>query len=452
MLHLLFSHLVSILGFALGAVMVAYVVVQRRAPGTTYAWLLAIVLIPYVGVPLYLFFGGRKLKRRAIKRPLYEAPGERGDSSISSMMCASGAPPVRHGNQIEFHLTGEVAFRSVIDTLNAATKSIRISTLILAKDEVGSAVLDVLEAKARAGVEVRLLLDAMFKLHADRHRLNSLRSAGVQFAWFMPVWHISLRAHANLRLHRKIIVVDGKVAIVGGMNLALEYMGPTPTKTRWRDLGVRIIGRAVDDIDAVFRADWAFAASEQLAPAVAAAETTTGCDIQVVGSGPDVANDLLYDAFLSAVFEARRRIWISTPSFVPDEALVRGLVLAARRGVDVRVVVPAHSNHRTADLAGASYLREVADAGGKICCYQPGMLHAKAILADDSFTAVGSANLDMRSLFLDFEIALFFTSTTEIATVAAWFETLWPVCGELPAAGRAREIVEAVARLIGPLE
>ena len=139
------------------------------------------------------------------------------------------------------------------------------------------------------------------------------------------------------------------------------------------------------------------------------------------------------------MFDARQRIWIATPYFVPDSALIRGLVLAARRGVDVRVVVPARSNHITADYAGASYLRQLAAEGGQICCYQPGMLHAKCVLVDQALAVIGSANLDMRSLFLNYEIALFQSSPTELAACEAWFTSVWPACAPLPPARKPRQ-------------
>jgi cardiolipin synthase len=452
--HLLLTHLLSIVGFVMAVIVIAVIVVQRRAPGTTFAWLLAIVLIPYIGVPLYLMFGGRKVMARDAKQRLYAPiPELEKDDSFGGMLCASGAPPPRAGNTCELYTTGEAAFAAVIEALESAQTSIRISTLILGADEVGDAILAVLESKARAGVEVRVLLDSLFKRRSGRKALRGLEQGGGHVAWFMPVWHLPFRRQmrANLRLHRKIIVVDGKTAIVGGMNLAHEYMGPTQAEGRWRDLSARVRGPAVADIDGVFRADWKFAAHEDLiAPEPAA--PTGDARLQTVGSGPDVADDLIYDAFLTAVFAARRRLWIATPYFVPDEALSRALVLACRRGVDVRVVVPAKSNHRTADYAGASYLRAVAAAGGRVCCFGPTMLHAKGILVDDTIAAIGSANLDMRSLFLNFEIALFATSAAEIASLAAWFDSVFPACGELPPAGAVRNLVESVARLVGPLE
>jgi cardiolipin synthase A/B len=452
--HLLFSHVLSIVGFVMATLLIAVVLVQRRPPGTTFAWLLVIVLLPYVGVPLYLVFGGRKLRSQH-KSGLYpERPAVATDDQIGNMLCASGAPPPRDGNQFELYATGERAFAEILATLESATRSIYISTLILGADEVGDAVLAVLERKAEAGVEVRVLLDSLFKRRAGRTRLVALTNAGGRIAWFMPVWHLPFRRRlrANLRLHRKIIIVDGATAIVGGMNLAHEYMGPTPVPERWCDLSAKIAGAAVDDLAAVFRADCAFAAHEQLAQPDVHARPAGDAALQVVGSGPDVPDDLLYDAFLTAVFSARRRLWIATPYFVPDEGLTRALVLAVRRGVDVRIVVPARSNHRTADYAGGSYLRAVAAAGGKICCFRPTMLHAKAVLVDDGLAVIGSANLDMRSLFYNYEIALFCTSNAEIDAIARWFESLWPACGELAPAGRGRVMLEAIARLAGPLE
>ena len=451
-LHAVLAHLGSIAGFALGAVLIAFIVVQRRAPGTTLAWLLAIVFIPYVGVPMYLVFGGRKL-RKTSKPRLYRPQDvpEAARGTIAGMLCVSGSPAPRNGNTVEILATGEQAYAAVIELLRGAQRSIHVSTLIVGDDEVGAAIVAVLEDKARAGVEVRLLIDGFFKFRANGRQLASLVRAGGKLAWFAPVWHIPFRQRTNLRLHRKIILVDAEVALVGGMNLAIEYMGPTPLASRWRDLSFRIRGPVIADLGPVFSADWAYATGERL-DAPAATAPTGGAEVQIVASGPDAANDRIYDAFLSLIFEARRRLWIATPYFVPDEALVRALILAARRGVDVRIAVPARSNHRPADLAGGSYLREVSEAGGQICCYEPGMLHAKGVLVDDRLAVVGSANLDMRSLFLDYEISLFISSPPEVSTIARWFESLWHDCGQLQAASKGRILLESVFRIVGPLE
>ena len=459
LLELLGSHLLLAVGFTMAAILMASILTERRPTGSTFAWLLAIIFIPYIGVPLFLVFGGRKLKKRAAeKEKLYagpSAPDARG-GDVARVLCSLGAPPPTTGNDAELLVDGEAAYAAVIEALRSAKTSIHLSTLIFADDEVGRAVGDVLCEKARAGVEVRVLIDAFFKFRSSRRQMSELVRAGAKVAWFMPVWHLPFRGNANLRLHRKTVTVDDRLTILGGMNVAREYMGPAPLEGRWRDLSARITGRAVRDVARIFVADWRFASGEKLAPPAddgAGGEANGGAEIQVVGSGPDVEGDLLYDAFLSAIYEARRRLWIATPYFVPDDALTRAIVLAVRRGVDVRVVVPARSNHLTADLAGATYLRQIARAGGKVACYGPGMMHAKLVLADDALGVLGSANMDMRSLFLDYEIALFFSSKGQIDALDAWFRArLFPACSDLRPAGKARAMIETLARLVAPLE
>jgi cardiolipin synthase A/B len=465
------SHFLSILGFGMALLLAGDVLRDRRAPGTTFAWLLAIALVPYLGVPLYLVFGGRKLKQMAGKKGrLYpDADGRSagdpcalvrpGATEMERMLCSFGAPPMREGNHVALLVTGEAAYAAILAAIDGATRRIEIATLILSGDEVGSAVVEHLVAKAKAGVEVRVLVDALFAFESSRAKLAALTRAGGKVAWFMPLLHVPFRGHANLRLHRKMVLVDDRLAVVGGMNLAREYMGPTPLPGRWVDLSMTVTGPAVDDLAAVFRSDWAFASGERLgvlpagegSAAPRPADDGAGEALQVVASGPDASSDRIYDALLTGIFRAEKRLYVATPYFIPDDALDRALTLAARRGVDVRVLVPAQSNHRLADVAGASHLRLLADAGAKVQLYLPGMLHAKVVILDDDLALVGSANMDMRSLFLDYEVALACTARPRVAELAKWFEDLSQGSGALVLAGRAREVVESVARLVGPL-
>ncbi|HEY7956167.1 MAG TPA: phospholipase D-like domain-containing protein [Polyangia bacterium] len=451
----LFSHLSTVLGFLLALVILARVLGERRAPASTFAWLLAVALVPYVGVPLYLVFGGRKLARRAAKKArLYPAsdPPDAPGADLERILRSDGAPRPSSGNRVALFATGEAAFAGLLEMIESAERSIHIATFILGDDEVGHAVLERLARKAAAGVEVRLLLDALFSFRASRRDLAALVRSGGKLATFMPVVHLPFRGHANLRNHRKIVVVDGVTAMVGGMNLAREYMGPEPLAGRWCDVSMRVDGPAAADLQAVFRSDWSFAAGESLRAGEQKAAASGAATIQVAGSGPDTSSDTLYDAYLTGLFQARRRIFIATPYFIPDEALARALVLAARRGVDVRVLVPARSNHRIADLAGASYLRQVQEAGARICLFHPGMMHAKVTVIDDAVGVLGSANLDMRSLFLDYEISLFFYSPSEIELIADWFTTVQARSGgRLPRRGRLRGLGEDLGRLVAPL-
>jgi cardiolipin synthase len=451
-------HLVAVVVFALAVLFAARVLRERRSPASTFAWLLTIGLIPEVGVPLYLLFGGRKIRRRASQK--------QGVMAESSPLA---------GNRTLVLADGEAAFASMLGMLEAARRSVHLATFILADDEVGRAVVDLLTRKAAEGIEVRVLVDDLFSWRAGRRRLGRLRRAGGKVAFFMPMLRLPLRGRRpDLRNHRKILVVDGEAAIVGGMNIAREYMGPCKLAGRWRDVGIRIDGPAAVALDDVFRSDWSFAAKELIAPPPSPAKRLTeGEDItdaadaaeaddaeaadaadavvRVVLSGPDVHEDHFYDAMLTGFFAAKRRIWIATPYFVPDEALTHALALAARRGVDVRVVVPARSNHWSADLAGAGYLRQVEEAGGRVFRYTPAMMHGKVIVIDEIGT-LGSANMDIRSLFLNYEVALFFTSPAEVEALAGWIGSLLPECTSgMPAAGPVRALAEDLGRLLSPL-
>ena len=459
--HLPAVHFASILGFVLGILLLTRELKQRRAPSVTFAWILIIVLVPYVGVPLYLMFGGRKIRKRAeSKQKLYGPALETrdDDTPIERLLSGMGVPKTTNDNAVELLPNGETAYAELMALIASAERSLHIATFVFGGDAVGDAILEALAARAKQGVEVRLLIDGVFAYKVNRALAQSLRDAGGRIAFFAPLIHIPFRTRTNLRLHRKLALADGSRAISGGMNLAQEYLGPVPLASRWRDMALRIEGSAVADFEHVFRADWEFTTGEKLAPLDSTALAATPrakspTAVRIVASGPDVATDTLYDVILSSIFAAQKRIWIATPYFVPDDPIVRALMLACRRGVEVRIIVPDPSNHLTADLAGASSLRDLEEQGASVRPYRLGMLHAKVTLFDDTMALVGSANLDMRSLFLNYEIDAVLYGSPEIAGVAAWFTDLTSVCAtSLHPATRLRAVIEDVARLIGPLE
>ena len=481
------------LGFLLALVFLAHLIRQKRSPASTLAWLLLILFLPYVGVPLYLVFGGRKMIRMARRkaqvydRSHLQAPGQ-ADSDVERFLLSYGVPPAKAGNHVELVTRGEEAFRHFLRIVESARSTIHITTYILGRGEVGRELVLLLARQASRGVSVRLLLDSVGSWRIGRHTLSPLLRQGARVAYFMPVLHIPFRGRANLRNHRKIVVIDSQIALAGGMNLAWPYLGPEPDPNYWRDLSLVVQGPAVADLESLFFSDWAFATGEDLTDATKPAATVrtatkvaatrdsatagpsiqpadssaselarhpTGCggsQVQVVASGPDVPGDPLYETLVSLIFAARQRIWIITPYFVPDEMLARALNLASRRGVDIRLIVPARSNHLSADLARESYLRELHEAGGQVLLYQPVMLHAKAILLDDQLAVIGSANMDNRSLFLNYEVALFLYTRGEVQAVSDWAFRLQADClRELPRSGWARELAENVVRLLSPL-
>lgn len=448
------------LGFLLALVLLAHLLKQQRSPVSTMAWLLIIILVPFVGVPFYLMFGGRKMRKLASKKErVYPAPTSTPIGTLGGtaerILQSYGVPPATAGNRVALVPTGDEAYHKLLEIIDAAKRSIHITTYILGTDSVGRSIVDRLAARAAQGIEVRLLLDSYGSWRVRRKYLAKLYDAGARVAFFMPILHVPFRGRANLRNHRKIVVVDGAVGLVGGMNLAEPYMGPQPDPRRWRDLSLVVEGPAAYDLDELFCSDWKFTTGEDMKPAERpepAPPPANDTPVQVVASGPDVDGDPLYDSLISMVFAAKERIWIVTPYFIPDEALARAIELASRRGVDVRLVVPQHSNHLMADLARVSYLRQVHDAGGNVLLFTPVMVHAKVLLIDNDLSVIGSANMDIRSLFLNYEVALFLYARHQVAASALWIEGLMSQCKPgLPPRGRFLELAEGVVRLLSPL-
>jgi cardiolipin synthase A/B len=432
--HHVLAALIGVVTFFFAAAVLS----QRRPSGSAAAWLLLLVLLPYVGIPLYLSFGGRKVAQRRLRAP------SRGARSQPASIAA--APST---SQVDWLADGVAAYRRFLDEIAGAQRTIRVETFIVGDDVTGRGLLQALTQRAAAGVEVHLLLDDFLARHAPQAELAKLAAAGGFVARFMPLLHVPFRGRANLRNHRKIALFDGERAIVGGMNLADEYMGPEPSRARFKDLSIVVDDACVSELDAIFRADWAFAGGRAL---VAAAPPARASALRVVPSGPDSPTDDIYDALLTAIFRAERRVWVATPYFVPDDGLAHALEIAARRQIDVRVLVPARSNHLLADLAAAPCLRDLAAAGGKVQRYLPGMLHAKTLLVDDTLAVVGSANFDMRSLFLDYEIAIFLAGAAETQQLGRWFEeALASSLAGPPESRGLRKAAENLCRLVAPL-
>ena len=424
------EHLVAILSSLLTLVFVSFVLRAKRPPGNTIAWLLFLLTFPYLGIPVYIFLSRRKFKPSSDEKP--------------------GLYPLRAAKNIRLVESGDSTLQTVLTLLKSAKSKIHLTTFIFANDDVGQAVLSALEERALEGLEVRVIADSLGALWVRTPSFKQLKKYGGQVDYFMPFLHLSPFSRSNLRNHRKMLMIDGARAMIGGMNIADEYMGAH--KGIWIDVGVTFEGDAVLDLETVFQRDWKFATKAKLeidSPSPRESQTDEG--IQILASGPDVERDPLYDFLLSALYAAKKRVWIATPYFIPDESLSKALELAARRGVDVQIWVPAASNHSLADLARATYLHDLFRAGAKIQ-YVTQMMHGKVVLIDDEHAVVGSANFDMRSLLTNFEIGTVITVRTTISQLELWFqripkETLqaWPPTTLL------RDVMEGVGRAIGPL-
>ena len=464
LLYIVSGEALAVLLVLLTLFLVARVLRKQQRPGSSIAWILGIVLLPYIGIPAFIIFGGRKihgLKKRK-RRPypgLQEAPVRLldFDNPAEDVLTSQSVHPPSGQNAVDFVSDGQEAYHKLVDMLEGAQRSIYVETYILARDDVARTFVELLARKAAEGLDVRLLLDSYGSLGTTGRFVQSIREAGGKVETFMPLMPFRRNWSLNLRNHRKIFIVDCSVATIGGMNIGTEYMGPSSNPKRWIDTAAFVRGPSVLDLLEVFSTDWNFASADPLefdrACLSAPAESSASGIVQVAASGPDVEGDPLYEAILTSIYAARERVWLVTPYFVPGEELFRALLLQARMGRDVRLILPDKSNHWLADLARGHYLRALQSAGGKVYLCRHRMIHAKNIVFDKDTAVIGTLNIDMRSLYLNFEVALFVYSGPDVQNVADWMEGLVdatePLGDRRPT--RLQQIAEQLSFLVSPL-
>jgi cardiolipin synthase len=461
----LVSHASTVVAAIAAFVMMTGLGGARRTSQSTLAWLLAVAFMPFVAIPLFLIFGSRKFPEKA-KGPEDDADrraaiGERGTEkpTIARVLGPCGVAPPRDGNSFELLVTGETAYARLLELIAGSEKTIDLTMFILGHDATGHAVVDALAQRAAKGVSVRVILDAVGSSRSRGYASAALGKVGAEVRSFMPFRHSPIRGRTNLRSHRKLAVFDGQHVFGGGMNLANEYMGPTlaaPPESgepRWRDVAAVTSGPVAADAEAMFESDWTYCGgSPRKTPSTGPSTRTPRGDaiVQIVPSGPELLTDTVYDLFLTGIFGAQERVALVTPYYVPDDLLQHALVLSARRGVRTEVVIPTFSNHKIADVARRSLLRELIAAGVHVRYYPRGMVHAKAMVIDDTFAYVGSPNFDMRSLFLNYENALCVYSPAAIGAIRAFIDGLMAECDATGPDVREHRIREQLARFLAP--
>lgn len=457
-LQLIFSHTFLVVGEVLFFSALLHMVYQRRTPTSMISWLLAIILLPHLAVPLYFVLGSRKhisskTKSMFSLRSVTDLPLEKANP-IDGVLRANGIPGGTQGNRFVLYTDGTAAYSALMHEIDNARESIFISTYVFNNDAVTTEIVKALTEKAKVGVEVNILIDSLgsFPLYCFQHPFKKLRQAGAKVSFFMPILQMPLRNYINLRNHRKIYLFDRRIVLTGGMNLSAEYMGPSPDPGRWNDLLFLIEGPAVFHYREIFASDWAYACGHTTPIALDTVPPNHGdAYIQVVPSGPDIAGDALFEALICAIYAAQKRIWIVTPYFVPVTSLQEALIIAHHKGVDVKLITPYDSNHLTADLVRSSYMRELMEAGVEVALYKGSMLHAKAILFDDTGAMLGSVNIDNRSLLLNYEVVSFAYSASIISEVNAWMEKLLEDSHHaMKPAGILRRLAENLMRIIAP--
>ena len=419
-------------------------------------WLLVLFLLPFLGVILYLLVGTRKIGRQREKvnielHPILEASPEH---KINNLLRHNNIAGLTESNSFRLIPDGVDAYSEVIKALEGAKKSIYISTYVFAYDVTGKAISDILSRKAKEGLEVYLLLDTMgsFGVYLFQRPLKKMRAGGVKVAFFQSAIWRPITNRINLRNHRKMFIIDHEILLSGGMNISNEYMGKEHEAKRWRDILFRAQGPVVYHYFEVFRADWEYACEEVLALPEVDTKPYGSTQMQVVPSGPDLETDALYEALLQAIYSARERIWIVTPYFVPDSAFMQALIIARKRGLDVRLITPDESDHIIADLGRSAYMRELSELEIPIARFSNGMLHAKAILVDHSLAMIGSANIDYRSLFLNYELVSLCYSEDVIEEMEKWMESLMSHSHyEKPSQSKIRLLLENIMKIFAPL-
>ena len=423
-------HLLTLHGLVTAVAVLVYVITshvmqQRRHPTAAIAWILFILLAPYVALPAFLTFGSRKLHRRQAG-PAKPVTCSTAAWAVETIL-ALGQPAPASYTDLDVHPGGASARDALLATLDAARQSIDVCTFMLGRDGLGEAVVDRLCDKARSGVRVRLLLDGLGSLVGGHPQLRRLAAAGGAYTFFVPPLRSPLKGRSNLREHRKMVVSDvaseSRRLWCGGRNLVADYFEDGAPAPHWHDLTFDLRGPLVCQAGALFERDWAFANGQPMAAAPAAAPDAAfpRDGAQLVASGPDQVDDTVYALLVTAAYRAHERIALVTPYFVPDSALLMSLCLAARRGVAVDLLIPARSNHRLSDLARARALRSLSQAGVQVWL-APGMLHAKLAVFDDTLALAGSANFDSRSLFINYELMAAFHKASDVRRFAAWFD------------------------------
>ena len=408
---------------------IVHVVLDNRQPAKTMAWALVIYFVPVVGVVFYLFFGINTRKERYVsersmnqltKRSMLEFVEqqnlrlpEKQKPLIDLFINQNLALPFKD-NKVDIYTDGYQFFPALLQEISKAKSHIHIDMYIFADDALGTLIADALIDKAREGVEIRVVYDDVGCWNVSRQFFERMREEGIQTVPFMPVHFPSFTSKVNYRNHRKIIVIDGLVGFIGGMNIALRYVKGSNDHP-WRDTMLKVTGGGVNALQRAFLVDWYFVDRTLLSDRKYYPQHTDGeeqlsnnCLIQVVTSGPVTPYPEIMQGFVRIITGARRYLYLETPYFLPNDPVLFALKTVALAGVDVRVLCPRHSDARFVEWASRSYLREVTEAGVKVSLYETGFLHSKVMVCDDAVSTCGSTNLDFRSFENNFEANAFF--------------------------------------------
>ncbi len=458
------------------------IIFENKPPVKTLSWIMVVILVPFLGILIYLFFGQEYRKRKIFSRKgltdlqrvsdhasiqiksigdllEYENSRVKEKEHLMKLMLNNDKSILTTHNNIDILIDGDHTFPSMLESIRKAGKFIHMQFYRLDFDDLGKEFIEILKEKALSGVEVRIIFDDVGSWSFPTSEIKAMRATGIEIFPFMPVRFPLFTNKINFRNHRKIMVVDGTQGYIGGLNIARKYLFGLKELGKWRDTHLRIEGDSVAALNSIFLTDWFFVSGIILThePSYFTRQGNyRKCLVQIASSGPDSDWANIMQVYFSAIATARRSICISTPYFSPDDSILTALKTAALSGIDVKLLVPSKADSGIAHWNTMSYIDELIETGIKIFLYKKGFNHSKYMIVDEVFSVVGSANVDMRSFDLNFEVTALIYDDLFAAEMASVFSTDLGNSEEVIEetwAGRKRSwrYKESLARILGPL-
>ncbi|KOP81746.1 cardiolipin synthase [Cytobacillus solani] len=420
---------------SMSVIFIAFVIfLENRHPAQTLTWLVVLGSFPLVGFIFYLLFG-RNYKKEKMFRQKYildkqaflrfegehdlineEKIKQLADHQRKLFYLAQnlGHSPISFATQTQVLTNGDETFHEILESLKSATHHIHLEYYIVRHDHIGQEIKEILIQKVKEGVKVRFLFDAVGSLQLSKKYISELRQAGVEMIPFGPVRLPFLNSKINFRNHRKIIVIDGSIGFVGGLNIGDEYLGRVESFGFWRDTHMMMKGEAVRSLQLIFLQDWYYMTNQNILSAdylSPVLEENIHGGVQLVAGGPDNEWSVIKNIFFSMITSAEKSVWIASPYFIPDEDIFSALKVAALSGIDVRLLMPQRPDKKIVFYASRSYFPELLEAGVKIYEYKKGFMHSKIVIVDEELASIGTSNMDMRSFHLNFEVNAFLYRT-----------------------------------------
>ncbi|MDF2725301.1 MAG: cls [Paenibacillus sp.] len=470
-----------LLGLTVNLLLAATVIfLERRNVGATWAWLMVLFFLPVVGFILYLFLG-QNLSRRKIyklKDEQRELINDLVDKQMKDIPHIHFHDPTMihfqdliymnlnnnyaiytQDNQVDIFTEGNSKFESLLQAIGEAKHHIHLMYYTVKNDGLGRRLLEALAAKAREGVEVRFLYDQIGSSNLTKKFFQPLTEAGGKSAAFFPSKIPYLNFRVNYRNHRKLAIIDGNIGYIGGLNVGDEYLGLDSRFGDWRDTHLKVQGGGLFQMQILFVLDWNVSSPDPILDLnryLSSAPHSGKVGMQIVSSGPNNEKEQIKKVYVKMIHAAKQSVWIQSPYFVPDEGMLTALKIAALSGVDVRIMLPGKPDHRIVYWASTSYLGELLSSGVKCYLYESGFLHAKTIVVDGRIASVGTANIDLRSFKLNFEVNAVLYDTTTSTMLRQIFLQDQEHCRQLTEEGyRSRPLLkrflESIARLLSPI-